>query len=156
MVAARTNRNVGPMKFTNVVFALAALSIATRRIQSQSVDTAATKSSLLAADAALSRRFATEGTEALLSVLDPKGAILIPEQPILRAGDAARAALMKRYGAPSQYRWIAKHAVASTDGNFGCTIGVIRFTSGADTLTASVAECMRHVGSDARAAIGTS
>ena len=40
------------------------------------------------------------------------------------------------YGRPSKYTWHAMHAVASTDGTFGCTVGIIRFTNAADSIPA--------------------
>ena len=102
----------------------------------QRVDTTATKASLLAADAALSTQLETVGPQALVNLLEPNAAVLMVEQPILRGPGEARAPLMKRYGLPSKYRWHAMHAVASIDGNFGCTVGIIRFVNAADSVPA--------------------
>ena len=99
------------------------------------VDTAATKAAILAADRDLARATAARGPAAFFEATDPNAAILIPGQPILRAADA-RTALLARYAAPSSYTWTPVHAVASTDGKLGCTMGYSRFVSAADSTRA--------------------
>lgn len=103
-------------------------------VRAQTVDTTVTKAAVLAADAALARQLETVGPEALIAILEPNAAVLMAEQPILRGPEQARSPLMKRYGRPSKYTWHAMHAVASTDGAFGCTVGIIRFTNAADSV----------------------
>ncbi|MEO7367627.1 MAG: hypothetical protein ABIZ36_06705 [Gemmatimonadaceae bacterium] len=99
------------------------------------VDSAAVKASLMAADQALADRAANDGAEAFIAALDPSAAVLFPGQPILRA-PASRKAFVARYGSPSTYSWRPVHAVASTDGKFGCTIGFSRFTNALDSIKA--------------------
>ncbi|HEX6574246.1 MAG TPA: nuclear transport factor 2 family protein [Gemmatimonadaceae bacterium] len=101
-------------------------------LASQQADSAATKAAILAADRNLAAAEASRGPEALIDVLDPSAAVLIPGQPILKASDA-RTALLARYTSPSRYTWTPVHAVASTDGKLGCTMGYSRFISAADT-----------------------
>jgi ketosteroid isomerase-like protein len=60
--------------------------------------------------------------------------VLFPGQPILKGAAAARSAFLARYGAPSSLSWNPVHAVASTDGNLGCTMGYTRFTNARDTV----------------------
>lgn len=93
-----------------------------------SADTTRTKASLMAADTALARVAARKGATALLDAASPDAAILIPGHPILRA-DAARDALVRRYGPPASYEWRPLHAVASVDGRFGCTMGFATYRS---------------------------
>jgi ketosteroid isomerase-like protein len=91
-------------------------------------DTTATKASLIAADTALARQLASSGPDALIELLETNAPVLIPESPILRGAAEARDPLRARYGAPSKYTWHVMHAVASTDGALGCTVGIVRFT----------------------------
>ena len=96
-------------------------------------DTATTKAAVLAADRNLAARVASRGVEAFLFALDSNAAVLFPGQPILRGAAGARTAFMSRYGAPSRFTWNPVHAVVSTDGNLGCTMGYSRFTNARDT-----------------------
>ena len=97
----------------------------------QRADTTATKTSLIAADASLASALERDGPQALIALLEPTAAVLMPEQTILRGPAEAQAPLLARYGGASKYTWHVKHAVASTDGTFGCTVGIIRFTNAA-------------------------
>ena len=108
----------------------AALSLA------QQSDTAATKSSILAADRNLAAAVAAKGAEAFLEALDTDAAVLFPGQPILRGSAGSRAAFLARYGAPSSLTWNPVHAVVSTDGKLGCTMGYSRFRNARDTANA--------------------
>ncbi len=99
----------------------------------QRSDTAATKAWLLAADRTLAAAVAERGIEALVHVLTPEAAVLIPGHPVL-SGSEAEAPLVARYGGRSRTTWRVAAAVASTDPIFGCTIGVSTFISGGDTL----------------------
>jgi ketosteroid isomerase-like protein len=108
----------------------AALSLA------QQSDTAATKSSILAADRNLAAAVAAKGAEAFLEALDTDAAVLFPGQPILRGAAGSRAAFLARYGAPSSLTWNPVHAVVSTDGKLGCTMGYSRFRNARDTAKA--------------------
>ena len=94
----------------------------------QVADTTATKAALLAADRALPRG------DAILAWLEPGAAVLLPGQPILRGAGGARVALRDRYAAPGvRYSWTPLHAVASSDGRFGCTTGASEMTVPRDT-----------------------
>ena len=97
-------------------------------------DTTTTKEELMAADLALSRQSATEGTAAVLRALDPGAAVLFPGQPVLRGAAGSRTAFIARYEKPSTFSWRPVHAVASTDGRFGCTFGYSRFLNSADAV----------------------
>ena len=100
----------------------------------QTQDTTATKASLLAADRDLARAVETRGPNAFLDALDPGAAVLLWGQPtILNGAPEARGPFRKRYSKPSAYTWRAAHALASTDGLFGCTAGFSRFRNAADT-----------------------
>lgn len=101
----------------------------------KAVDSVAVKASLMAADQALSDRVTKDGAQAFLASLDPSAAVLFPGQPILR-GQSSRKAFMARYGSPSSYSWRPVHAVVSTDGKFGCTVGFSRFTNALDSMHA--------------------
>lgn len=107
---------------------------ATKQPNAPRVDTNTTKAQLLALDAALAHQLETVGPQALIAILEPNAAVLMVEQPILRGPEQARIPLLKRYAAPSKYTWHAMHAVANTDGSFGCTVGIIRFTNAADSI----------------------
>jgi ketosteroid isomerase-like protein len=100
----------------------------------KSPDTTATKAAILSADRALAAQAAQNGAGAFLDALDPNAAVLFPGQPILKGAAAARTALIARYGSPSSYSWNPVHAVASTDGKFGCTMGYSRFTNSLDSV----------------------
>jgi ketosteroid isomerase-like protein len=97
-------------------------------------DTTATKNAILAADRALAAQTARNGATAFIDALEPNAAVLFPGQPILKGASAARAPFVARYGAPSSYSWNPVHAVASTDGNFGCTMGYSRFHYALDSV----------------------
>lgn len=98
-------------------------------------DTADTKVQLRSADSMLADAVRSDGAESSLSALDPTAALLFPGQPILRAADAS-APYRARYGAPARYSWRPLHAVASSDGRFGCTVGYSQFINPADTARA--------------------
>ena len=116
-------------------FFLVAL-IAKPALPEMKADTSAVKSTLIAADEALARETARAGSQAFLRMLEPGAAVLFPGQPILRGPSEARAAFVSRYGSPSTFTWRPVHALASTDGRFGCTMGYSRFVNAADTSKA--------------------
>ena len=97
------------------------------------VDTAVTAASLIAADSVLAATAARGGASVVLDAFDPDGALLFTGQPILRA-DSGRAAFMARYGAPSSYEWRPLHAIVSTDGRLGCTVGLSSFHNARDSV----------------------
>jgi ketosteroid isomerase-like protein len=97
------------------------------------VDTTITKAALVAADSAVAADVDAHGAAAFLDAIELGAPLLFPGQPILSARDDARRAFLARYGAPSSYGWRATHAVASVDGQFGCTVGFSRFRDRADT-----------------------
>jgi ketosteroid isomerase-like protein len=105
----------------------AALSLA------QQPDTAATKSSILAADRNLAAAVAAKGADAFLDALDSSAAVLFPGQPVLEGRAEARTPFLSRYGAPSSLTWNPVHAVVSTDGKLGCTMGYSLFRNARDT-----------------------
>lgn len=117
----------------SAVFAVATLSLSSLTAAAQKADTAATKAAILAADRSLARHVEHTRAAAFLDALEPGAAVLFPDQPILRGAEGAREAFSARYRAPSSYSWRPTHAVASTDGRFGCTMGYSRFTNAADT-----------------------
>ncbi len=100
----------------------------------QQVDTSVTKAALFAADSALGAAVQRKGAVPFLDALEPDAAVLFTGQPILRGADEARNPFAARYAAPSSYSWRAVHAVASADGDFGCTLGFSHFWNGADTV----------------------
>ncbi len=121
---------------------LAALAGAGRPLPAQlpavSVDTAATKASLLAADSMLAAAVERGGAARFLAAADTDAAILFWGQPtILRGPAEARRPFLARYDRPSRYSWRPLHAIASADGRFGCTIGFSQFVSAADSVHAS-------------------
>lgn len=99
------------------------------------VDSLTVKASLMAADQSLADRAMKDGAQVFLATLDPSAAVLFPGQPILR-GQSSRKAFIARYGSPSSYSWRPVHAVVSTDGSFGCTLGFSRFTNAVDSTHA--------------------
>ena len=106
----------------------------TAEAQSAAVDTAATKASLLAADASLARLVERGGEGRFLAAADSDAAILFWGHPRVLVGPAeARGPLLARYGGRASYRWRPVHAIASADGRFGCTIGFSRFVSAPDS-----------------------
>ena len=111
-----------------LTFVIAALSIA-----AQQSDTASTKSAILTADRNLAAVVAAKGAEAFLEALDSSAAVLFPGQPILKGRAGARTAFLARYGAPSSLTWNPVHAVVSTDGKLGCTMGYSSFRNARDT-----------------------
>ncbi len=113
--------------------ALALLCLAAVPTAAQTVDTTATKLALIEADKALAGRDSTDGPKAFLAALEPEAAILIPGQPILKGRSGAEKAFVARYSSPSSFAWSPVHAVAGTDGRFGCTVGFSRFANAADT-----------------------
>lgn len=115
--------------------ALALVSTLTAANAPDPVDSVAVKAALMAADEALADRVMKDGTQAFLAMLDPSAAVLFPGQPILR-GQSSRKAFIARYGSPSSYSWRPVHAVVSTDGKFGCTVGFSHFANGADSIHA--------------------
>jgi ketosteroid isomerase-like protein len=101
---------------------------------SATTDTTTVKAELMAADAALSRQASSGGSEVVLKALDPGAAVLFPGQPVLRGQAESRAPFIARYGKPSTFSWRPVHAVASTDGMFGCTFGYSSFVNSADSV----------------------
>src|SRR4051794_36533948 len=95
------------------------------------IDTTVTKGEILRADSALHREVETRGAVAFLDAFEPDGALLFTTAPIMRA-DSGRTLFLARY-AKAHYTWQTLHVVAGIDGRFGCTIGVSRFTTPADT-----------------------
>ena len=112
-------------------FIAAALALST-----QQADTAATKAAILAADKNLAAAVAALGAEAFVQSLDSNAVVLFPGQPILRTAAGARSAFLARYGRPSSLQMNAVHAVVSTDGELGCTMGYLRFRNARDTAKA--------------------
>lgn len=102
-------------------------------VAAKPVDTVVTKAAVLAADQALADRAQKDGPKAFLESLDPSAGVLFPGQPIVRGRAKSEKAFMARYASPSSYSWRPVHAVASTDGRFGCTMGFSRFTNASDT-----------------------
>ena len=100
-------------------------------------DSTTVKAELVAADQTLAQQAARGGSEVVLKALDPNAAVLFPGQPVLRGATGSRAAFIARYEKPSTFSWRPVHAVASTDGRFGCTFGYSRFLNAADTLKAA-------------------
>ena len=96
------------------------------------IDSTAVKAALMEADQALSDKVQNDGPRAFLGALDASAAVLFPGQPILSTRSAVKPYL-ERYGTPSTFSWRPIHAVASTDGKFGCTTGFSRFNNAADT-----------------------
>lgn len=131
---------------TRAILSLACVSMmacvqsAPRSLTSASADTTDTKASLLAADAALAENAERHGVRALIGTAAPGAAILIAGHPILRA-DAATDALHARYGAPSAYSWQPRHALASADGRFGCTVGTARYRDSVGTRRGVYTTC---------------
>ncbi len=115
-----------------LIRSLLLVSFISTSVAAQQVDTAATKSAVMAADQALAKRVEKNGPEAFLATLDRSAAVLIPGQPILGSA-GSRTAFLARYSSPSSYSWAPVHAVASTDGRFGCTVGFSHFTNAADS-----------------------
>lgn len=118
------------MSFVHALLLAASLNAA------KATDTTATKNAILAADRALAAQTARDGATAFIDALGPNATVLFPGQPILKGASAARAPFVARYGAPSSYSWNPVHAVASTDGTFGCTMGYSRFHSALDSVKA--------------------
>lgn len=112
------------------------LILAALAVTQQANDTASTKAAILAADRSLSAAVAERGAGAFLESLAPNAAVLFPGEPILKGASDARAAFLSRYGAPSSLAWNPVHAVASTDGKLGCTMGYTRFRNARDTARA--------------------
>jgi ketosteroid isomerase-like protein len=117
------------MRFTMLCGVLLA-----RLAVAQSADTSLTKQRILAAEAKLAAEIEQHGHSALLAALDPSAVVLIPDQPILGVGPELERAIHARYDAPSVYRWMPLHVVASTDGHFGCTIGTSTFEQPKDSV----------------------
>jgi ketosteroid isomerase-like protein len=109
------------------------LSFISTTLTAQQVDTAVTKAAVMAVDQALANNVAKDGPQVFLAALDPDAAILIPGQPILRGRAESQQVFLARYSSPSSYSWAPVHAVASTDGRFGCTVGFSHFTNAADS-----------------------
>ncbi|MGH9420110.1 MAG: hypothetical protein ACRD3J_09060 [Thermoanaerobaculia bacterium] len=116
-----------------LIRAFALLAIASFPAAAQHADTAATKAELMTVDRTLAERVLKEGPREFLSALDPGAAVLIPGQPILNGRAGSEKVFLARYSDQSSYSWAPVHAVASTDGHFGCTVGFSHFTNGADS-----------------------
>ena len=99
----------------------------------RTVDTAVTAASLMSADSAMADRASRGNASVVLDEFEPDGALLFTGQPILRA-DSGRSAFVARYGAPSVYRWRPLHAIVSSDGRFGCTVGLSTFRNARDSV----------------------
>jgi ketosteroid isomerase-like protein len=96
-------------------------------------DTARTKRELFAADTLLAQRVATLGNTAFIAALDSNAAVLLPDQPILKGRAESEGPFRARYDSPARYVWRVVHAVASSDGRFGCTVGFSRFVPVGDS-----------------------
>ncbi len=112
---------------------LVSMMVLSASARAQRPDTATTKAALMAADRALAARVETAGPRAFLAALEADAAVLFPGRPILRGAARSQRPFLARYDRPSSYTWSPVHAVASTDGQFGCTVGFSRFTNAADT-----------------------
>jgi ketosteroid isomerase-like protein len=110
----------------------------------QRADTAATKRELLEADRAVAR----VGVIAFLGALEADAAVEFPGVNLLRGATEVRPALEARYGGANQYTWAPAHAIASSDGTFGCTTGFTTYVSASDTAHArrggTYATCWRR------------
>jgi len=95
-------------------------------------DTTKVKAELIAADLALAKA-SRDGPEVVLSALEPGAAVLFPGHPVLKGAAESRAPFVARYSRPSTFAWQPAHAVASTDGRFGCTMGYSTFLNASDT-----------------------
>ncbi len=100
-------------------------------------DTTRTKAELMAVDRRLAADVATRGQDAVIALLEPDAAVLVPRHEILQGPGAAATPLRTRYDGRSAYRWVTSHAVASIDGRFGCTVGTSTFRDAADTSGAA-------------------
>ena len=116
-------------------FALALL-VPAVPLAAQRTDTTITKAALITADLALAGR-TRASAGAFLDALEPGGALEFPGVDVLRGAAAARMPYLARYGGGSSYAWRPLHALASSDGTFGCTVGFAAFTSAADSAHAS-------------------
>jgi ketosteroid isomerase-like protein len=116
-----------------LIRSLVLLSLLSTGLAAQQVDTSETKAAVMAADRALADLVAKDGAQAFLAALDPGAAVLFPGQPILRGRVGSQKAFLARYASPSAFSWSPVHAVASTDGRFGCTVGFSRFMNAGDT-----------------------
>jgi ketosteroid isomerase-like protein len=93
------------------------------QLAAQTVDTTATKTALLAADRELAHTVITAPT-ALLDLLEPGAAVLLPAEPIRRGREEARTPYFKRYPSGTMHvEWTPMHAIVSSDGKLGCTTG---------------------------------
>jgi ketosteroid isomerase-like protein len=129
-----------------------ALLFAAAPLAAQNPDTAATKAALIAVDLALAER-SRSNAGAFLDAVEPAGAVEFPGVEVLRGTAQLRAPYLARYGGGSSYAWRPLHALASTDGAFGCTLGFATFTSSADSThsarAGSYITCWRR-GADGR------
>jgi ketosteroid isomerase-like protein len=111
----------------------------------QRADTTVTKRELLEADRAVARG----GMTAFLEALEGDAAVEFPGVNVLRGAAEARPALEARYGGTNLYTWAPAHAIASSDGTFGCTTGFATYVSATDTAHATrggtYATCWRRV-----------
>jgi ketosteroid isomerase-like protein len=71
---------------------------------------------------------ARRGYKAFLEAAAPDAAILLPQQTITPA-KISEGMFAHRYGGRTTYRHEPAHAVASADGQFGCTLGLSRYAS---------------------------
>ena len=104
-------------------------------------DTAATKSSLIAAD-----RAAAAGIDALTKVLAADATVLLPDAPVLSGRAEYERFVTSLVEAPAGHAaWTPIHAVVSRSGDFGCTTGVLHLAADAPSqpVTGRYASCWR-------------
>lgn len=104
-------------------------------------DTTATKAALLAAD-----RAAAAGASVLADLLADDATVLVDGQNVLRGRTAWSPRLAAFFIADGGPAWVPIHAVASRDGSFGCTTGVLRYSPMSATApqTGRYAACWRR------------
>jgi ketosteroid isomerase-like protein len=113
---------------------LVLLIVQTAPLSAQRADTAATRTALLAADRALAAEVAARGPAAILDLLAPSAPFNFPDEPVYRGPTEARTAFLARYAARgTRIEWTPQHAVVSSDGKLGCTVGITQMTVAADT-----------------------
>jgi ketosteroid isomerase-like protein len=106
-------------------------------LSAQRPDTSATKATLLAEDVALAATVAARGAGALVDRLAPQAPVNFPDAPIYRGAAEGGAPFAARYAAPgTRISWAPQHAIVSTDGAFGCTVGTTQMTVVSDTSRA--------------------
>jgi ketosteroid isomerase-like protein len=103
-------------------------------LPAQRADTSVTKAALLAEDRALAAAVAERGVGALVDRLAPEAPLNFPDAPIYRGAAEGGAPFAARYAAPgTRISWTPQHAIVSTDGAFGCTVGTTQMTVATDT-----------------------